>query len=371
MAGGVPRHCHHPGFGVRDLRRFLSGPAYARALAARAVAAGAEIRTEATVTGWEGDTSLTATTPQGLLRVTARAVLLATGARERPRPARLIPGDRPRGVYTTGHLQNLVHLEGGSPGRRAVIVGADPVSWSAALTLRSAGCRPVLLTTEHAKPSYAPLSLPLRVPVARNTRITRINGHDRVTSVDLTDLTTGTPRTIPCDTVILTADWTPDNELARTASLPLAPGSRSPQTDPALRTPRRGVFAAGNVLHPAATASVAAQDGTHAATQLMRWLTNDTKWPTPSLQLLPDPPIHWAFPTLIHPTTTPPPGNHLLLWPTTPIRHLTLRQDNHTLTEHTLRRPAVPGGVLRVPWRLLTGLNPEGGPVRVGSGSTG
>ena len=39
--------------------------------------------------------------------VEADAVVLATG-RERPGPARLIPGDRPDGVYTTGQLHNLV-----------------------------------------------------------------------------------------------------------------------------------------------------------------------------------------------------------------------------------------------------------------------
>ena len=32
--GGVPRHSWHTGYGLRDLRRVLSGPAYARALAA-------------------------------------------------------------------------------------------------------------------------------------------------------------------------------------------------------------------------------------------------------------------------------------------------------------------------------------------------
>ena len=68
--------------------------------------------------------------------------MLATGARERPRPARLIPGDRRAGVYTTGQLQNLVHLQHGEVGTRAVVVGAELVSWSAVLTLRQAGCRP-------------------------------------------------------------------------------------------------------------------------------------------------------------------------------------------------------------------------------------
>jgi flavin-dependent dehydrogenase len=127
-AGGIPRHSDHVGYGIRDLHRMMSGPAYARRLASAAANAGAAIRTRATVTGWADGRCLEVTTPQGRLRIDARAVVLATGARERPRPARLIPGDRPAGVYTTGHLQNLVHLHHGKVGSGAVVVGGELVS---------------------------------------------------------------------------------------------------------------------------------------------------------------------------------------------------------------------------------------------------
>ena len=138
-AGGIPRHSDHLGYGVRDMKTFITGPAYARKLVAKATAAGAHILTEAMVTSWVGERRLQVSSPRGIRTVTADAVVLATGARERPRPARLVPGDRPDGVYTTGQLQNLVlhHAYGGS---RALIVGAELVSWSAVLTLREAGC---------------------------------------------------------------------------------------------------------------------------------------------------------------------------------------------------------------------------------------
>ncbi len=35
-AGGIPRHSDHTGYGLRDLRRVLTGPAYARRLVDRA-----------------------------------------------------------------------------------------------------------------------------------------------------------------------------------------------------------------------------------------------------------------------------------------------------------------------------------------------
>jgi len=198
-AGGITRHSDHTGYGVRDLRTVTTGPKYARRLVDAARDSGAEIRTEAMVTGWAGERTVEVTTPEGRITVEADAVVLATGARERPRTARLVAGDRPAGVLSTGLLQNLVHLQHRSPGTRAVVVGSELVSWSAVLTLREAGCRTVLMTTERPYgESYAALRVPastgLRVPVATRTRVVRVVGRDRVEGVDVLDLATGARR---------------------------------------------------------------------------------------------------------------------------------------------------------------------------------
>ena len=129
-AGGIPRHSAHTGFGARDLRRVLTGPGYARRYADAAAAAGADIRLGTTVTGWEGwdgtpggglpgdgQYSVTLTSPAGIETVGAGAAPLATGCRERPRAARLVPGDRQPGVITTGELQRRCTWRGsGCPG---------------------------------------------------------------------------------------------------------------------------------------------------------------------------------------------------------------------------------------------------------------
>jgi flavin-dependent dehydrogenase len=106
--GGIPRHSDHQGYGLRDLRRLTSGPRYARRWSELAERAGAELRPRTQVTGWSGEGVLELTSPHGREELRARAVVLATGCRERPRPARLVPGTRPQGVMTTGMLQQLV-----------------------------------------------------------------------------------------------------------------------------------------------------------------------------------------------------------------------------------------------------------------------
>jgi thioredoxin reductase len=279
QAGGIPRHTAHLGYGARDLRRITTGPRYAAALVRAAEKHHVEIRTGVTVTSLEA--------------LTADAVILATGVRERPRAARLVPGDRPAGVFTTGSLQQFVGLHRQSVGHRAVVVGAEHVSFSAVLTLTDAGCKVVALTTPFAEhQTYRALALATtgrrRVPVRTGVDVAEIIGRQRVEAVVLTD-----GSRIECDTVVFTGDWVPDHELARAAGLPMLPRAKSPIVDAALHTERRGLFAIGNLVHPAETADVCALDGRHVATAVLDWLTIG-RWPGRIEPIAIESPVAWA-----------------------------------------------------------------------------
>lgn len=368
QAGGIPRHSDHPGYGIRDMRRFLSGPEYARRLVSQA--ARAEIRTDTMVTGWAGERTLEITSSRGREELTARAVVLATGARERPRPARLIPGDRGAGIYTTGHLQNVVHLKHGTVGRRAVVVGAELVSYSAVLTLKHAGCATVLMTSEHTRPeSYALFTAAGRTPalgarVVTRTRVTAILGSPTVRAVEIENIDTGTRRTVDCDTVVLTGDWIPDHELVRAGGLSLDPGTLGPTVDTALRTSRPGVFAIGNLCHPVDTADIAALDGRHVAGQVRDHL-NGRRPAGDGIRIEVAAPLRWVSPTLLRPGDPAPSRHRLLAWTDQLVRFptVTARQNGVEIGRRRLPWPAAPGRVFRIPSSLLDRADPHGGQV--------
>ena len=371
QTGGIPRHSDHLGYGMRDLHRFISGPAYARRLTAMAADAGAVLETDTMVTGWAGDRAMQITSPRGVRTVTADAVVLATGARERPRPARLIPGDRPDGVYTTGQLQNLVHVHHTKVGTRAVIVGAELVSWSAVLTLREAGCATAAMVSAHRRPeAYAAFRsagrLLLDSPVLTESRLVAIYGKHRVRSVTVENLATGERRDIGCDTVIFTGDWIPDHELARTAGLQMDGGTRGPVVDAALRTSHPGVFAVGNLLHPVDTADGAALDGRHVASAVQAWLSNrDRAAPTQTARIVVGRPFRWIAPQLISSSACVPARGDLLLWADQYHRLPRLRavQDGRVLATRRTAWPVAPGRIYRAPWSLVADADPEGGVV--------
>lgn len=356
--GGVPRSSDHPGYGLRDLRRPLTGPAYARMLAERASGAGAQIDVRTTVTDLDpvdGGATAWLTSPSGREEARARAVILATGCRERPRTARLVPGTRPAGILTTGWLQRLVHLDHRSPGTRAVVVGAEHVSYSAVVTLADAGCRTVAMVTEaDAHTSFAAFDIAARTrygfPLLARSRVEAIHGSDRVAGVTVVR-DDGARAYLECDTIVFTGDWYPENDLAVRAGLPRQRATHGPSVDAALRTPAPGILAAGNLLHPAATADACARDGAHVAAATLAWLESGA-WPVDAVPLVAEAPLLWATPDLVTPGASGPVRLQTGVAANRP--RLSLQQGDRTLWSGRLAyiRPTRP---FAIPGRALAG----------------
>ncbi|MGW3558332.1 FAD-dependent oxidoreductase [Streptomyces sp. NPDC000963] len=384
-AGGVPRHCARPGFGADPRGRPLDGPGHARRAVREALRAGAVVRTGVSATGWAGPLALDVTSPAGLERIAARAVVLATGARERPRSARLLPGTRPAGVLTTGELQRTVERFGGRKGRagrehagpghvgpeyvgrRAVVVGGEPVARSAVRTLRAAGVEVAAVVTELPFPATGFEA----VPLLTGTVVTELLGRGRLTGLAVRGRD-GRASVLRCDTVVLTGDWVPDHELARARGLPLAPGTRGPVVDGAFRTAAPGVFAAGNLLHGGEPAPVAAAEGRAAADAVLAHLDrlahldhlDGSPRPAGTVPVAAAGALRWVTPGLLGPeaTTLLVRPEHRLVRPV-----LTVSQDGVRLRRERLRGTLVPWRSVRLGPDWTRGADPAGGPVTVGA----
>jgi thioredoxin reductase len=309
-AGGIPRLCGHTGFGLRDFNRVMSGPSYARKYREIAEGAGIRIHTSTAITNWEDQHRVSFTSPDGTGIINASSILLATGVRERPRAARLVPGDRPQGVFTTGSLQRFVYEHHLPVGKRAVVIGAETVSLSAVLTLTHAHVRVLNMITELPKHQYyLPIFLPAKIlyadilagaTILTSKRVTNILGHERVEAVEITDLDSGHAQIIECDTVVFSGDWIPENEFARKGEVETGQPSLGPQIDSWFRTSQPGIFAAGNLLRGVETADWAALEGRKAARSIARFLKNG-QWPANRLRVLTEAPFAWICPNAIAP----------------------------------------------------------------------
>jgi len=256
VAGGIPRHCGHLAFGLREFARPMTGPDYARALVD--AARGVELRLRTSVTAIRPGGIVEATHPDtGPVSLAARRILVAFGLRETPRSARLVEGGRPAGIFTTGALQQFVYLAGKKPCSRAVIVGSELVAFSALLTLRHAGIEAVAMIEPNPRiTARRPADLAARLlwglPVLTGTRLAAIRGLARVEAVEVEQA--GGRATIECDGVVFTGGFRPETGILTDSHIALDSGSGGPAIDQHWRTSDPQVFAAGNLLHAVETA---------------------------------------------------------------------------------------------------------------------
>jgi|TARA_B110000263_G_scaffold245335_1_gene254749 thioredoxin reductase len=252
-AGGIPRHCGHPPFGIREFKRILTGPKYAKKLVEAALSVGVQIKLKTTVTMLGTEGKLNIVSPEVTKELTAKRVLLATGIRETPRSARFVSGSRALGIGTTGALQSMVYLKNKIPFSRPAVVGTEIVSFSALLTCKNAGIQPVAMLEEKPHPS-------VRWPIYHLTRwfgvqlflqmkIVNILGHERVEAIEISDKN-GQTRIIDCDGVLFTGQYTPESSLVRSSHLALDPETNSPVVDPFGRCSDPAYFATGNLVQP-------------------------------------------------------------------------------------------------------------------------
>jgi NADPH-dependent 2,4-dienoyl-CoA reductase/sulfur reductase-like enzyme len=353
--GGIPRHCGHSPFGMREFHRILTGTAYAARLEAEALAAGVRILVRHSVLSCS-DGLVTAATPDGLRTFRAQRIVLATGARETSRAGRLVSGDRPIGVINTGALQNYVHQQHLAPFRRPVIVGTELVSMSAILTCRTGGIRPVAIIEEGARPTvrfpFHLLPHLAGIPVLYGTRIVDINGRPRVEAVIVE---TGAARQeIACDGIIFTGRFTPESSLARLSGITIDAGSGGPSVDVYGRTSDPHVFAVGNLLRPIETAGWCWAEAKNIAAGVVADLKGELPSAEGRLSVETGPGIKLAVPQMLDHAGVPRPLSSLQLRLSAPAKgRLTVSDGTRDLWSRSIdsrpeRRILIPLGDLAI-----------------------
>ncbi len=281
-AGGIPRHCGHYPFGLREFKRLLRGPQYAQRLVQAALAAGVDIRTGTAVTRLHPGGRLSLSHSEKAYDLQAERVVLATGAREASRAQRMISGARPMGVISTGALQGMVFLQGLRPFRRPVILGSELVSLSALMTCRHAGIKPVMMLEEGphllARTIMRPYPALRGVPMRFGVQDIRIVGHKTVAAVGFTDAS-GQTQQVAADGVLVSGHFRPESALIYDSHLAIDPATGGPQIDQFGRCSDPHYFACGNLLRPVETAGWCWQEGHDTAKRLLADLAHPARSP--------------------------------------------------------------------------------------------
>ena len=257
--GGILRQCIHAGFGLHRLGRELTGPEYADVFKQQVLERSIQVFYETTVTAVSPEKIVTAQNREGILKLQARAVILAMGCRERSRGALNTPGTRPAGIFSAGTAQKFINCEGYMVGKKAVILGSGDIGLIMArrMTLEGAKVEAVCELLPYSGGLTRNIVQCLEdfdIPLYLSTTVCEVHGKGRLEGVTVAQVDERrnpieeTKRYIPCDTLLLSVGLIPENELTRAAGIPMDTITGGAIVDETCQTKVPGIFACGNVL---------------------------------------------------------------------------------------------------------------------------
>lgn len=234
--GGILNQCIHTGFGLNYFKEVLTGPEYADRFIKRVRAIDKiEVSLKSIAVHLTKDKILTFIKPGAIQKIKAKALIMATGARERTREMIHIPGDRPAGIFSAGLAQKLINIEGLLPGKVVVIVGSGDIGLIMArrFILEGAKVRAVIEIQKQSRGlmrNVVQCVEDFGVPFYLSHKIYKIYGKNRVEKVDVVmvdenlEEIPGSKFQIECDTVLVSVGLIPENELMEMAGASSIPG---------------------------------------------------------------------------------------------------------------------------------------------------
>lgn len=271
--GGILNQCIHTGFGLHVFKENLSGPEYAQRLINEINRLEIEYKTDTMVLSIDKDKIIKAVSPEdGMFGIKAKAIILASGCRERPKGAINIPGSKCAGIYTAGSIQKFINIEGYMPGKEVVILGSGDVALVMArrMALEGANIKAVVEIMPYCygtENNVVNCLDEFDIPLKLGHTVVNIKGKDRVEGVTIARVDEdripipGTEMYIPCDTLVLSVELRGDSEIIRKTGIELNKSTWGPKVGENFQTMVEGIFACGNVLHVYDTADNVTKEG--------------------------------------------------------------------------------------------------------------
>lgn len=277
--GGILNQCIHNGFGLHRFKEELTGPEYAGRYEKMVAETSVSVRIKTMAIDISEDKVVTVlSSDKGLEQISAKAIVLAMGCRERSRGAISTPGDRVAGVYTAGAAQKYCNIDGYLVGKRVVILGSGDIGLIMARRMTLEGA------TVLADVELCPYSNGLNrnivqclndfsIPLYLSHTVTDIvadEEHRRVKQVVISKVDEknrpipGTEITFDCDTLLLSVGLIPENELSKKANVELDQRTKGAIVKDNLETSVEGIFACGNVLQVHDLVDYVSQEGEKA-----------------------------------------------------------------------------------------------------------
>lgn len=258
--GGILNQCIHNGFGLNYFKEELTGPEYAQKFIEKVRQSNIDVLLNTTVLKIDNGFKLTCINNKELFEINSKAIIFATGCKERPAGAINLCGTRPAGVINAGSAQKIVNIYGKMIGKNIVIVGSGDIGLIMARRLRFEGANvlgvyEVLPYPSGLKRNIVQCLEDYNIPLHLSKTVFEVVGKDRVEGVWVApvkqDFTFDMSKKefIKCDCVVLSIGLVPEYKLAKDFNIEQNKITNGAVVDEYLQTNIKGIFFCGNCLH--------------------------------------------------------------------------------------------------------------------------
>ncbi|MFA6667352.1 MAG: FAD-dependent oxidoreductase [Bacilli bacterium] len=287
--GGILNQCIHNGFGLHTFKEELTGPEYAYRFIEEFNKRGIVAKLNTLVLSLSKDKVITySNSEDGISQVKAKAVVFAAGCNERTQGQILIPGDRPKGVYTAGLAQKYLNIEGYLVGKNVYILGSGDIGLIMARRMTLEGCK--VIGVSELMPYSNGLNRNIvqclndfNIPLRLHNTVSRIIGKDKLEAIEICDVDDklqpikGREQIIKCDCLLLSVGLYPFNVLLNQAGAKFNARTKGAEVDQNLETSIDGIFSCGNVLHVHDLVDFVSEEGTNAGKNAAEYVKNPNK----------------------------------------------------------------------------------------------
>ncbi|MEG2935483.1 MAG: NAD(P)/FAD-dependent oxidoreductase [Clostridium sp.] len=259
--GGAMNSCVHTGFYYKNIKENLSSPELISKLIEEVQELGIEILCETTAIELREDKVVVFVNKKhGIKLVGAKAIILATGSREKPYGYKNVLGyGAMSGITTAGTTLKCINRKGVLPGKQCIILGSDDIGVLTARTLvqEGANVKCMIETSSNIRINNEvsrEFIEDFNIPILFNHRVVKIYGTARVTGVDIVKLdenyheVDGTLTYMECDTLVLCMKPRPDIKLLEGTNVELNDEDDGALVNENMETTMSGVFACGTVI---------------------------------------------------------------------------------------------------------------------------
>ena len=259
--GGILNQCIHNGFGLTEFKEELTGPEYLQRFVDVVKEKGISYKLNSQVIELSKDKVVTYSNKEdGLVKLQAKAIIMATGCYERNAGAIMLPGDRCSGVITAGTAQRYLNINGLMVGKKVVILGSGDIGLIMARRLTLEGAK--VLCVSELMPYSAGLNRNIQqclidfdIPLYLSRTVSKVIGKNgRLEKVilsavdDKLQIIPGTEMEFECDTLILSVGLIPYISLLNNIDCPTS-STKGAIVNQYMETEIDGIFTAGNCLH--------------------------------------------------------------------------------------------------------------------------